>query len=276
LALGVFGVPRGRIIEVYGQEALLTPRGQSFYVSLDGTAPTPVSTTSSSQSQSAAAGWLTRQLVATFESSLILTLFIVFALGMLHTFEGGHSKLILVSLLGQKKLSLKQAVGYAVVFTLSHLGDILIIGTALLLFNQYSNLYDRLSLFERFSVYALLIVAGYLTLKNLADLVRGPLLHAIQHRFGHAHSHDHDHEHHHDHDHTHEHGESAHQRQGQCLAEVALLNCLQFIVGVPVFAVLIKGSQGMRMERAVEVLLKDPKKKKNLLVRQEKEWLEKY
>jgi UDP-N-acetylmuramoyl-tripeptide--D-alanyl-D-alanine ligase len=40
--------------------------------------------------------------------------------------------------------------------------------------------------------------------------------------------------------------------------------------------VLIKGSQGMRMERAVEVLLKDPKKKKNLLVRQEKEWLEKY
>ncbi len=40
--------------------------------------------------------------------------------------------------------------------------------------------------------------------------------------------------------------------------------------------VLVKGSQGMRMERAVEVLLKDQKKKKNLLVRQEKEWLEKY
>ena len=37
----------------------------------------------------------------------------------------------------------------------------------------------------------------------------------------------------------------------------------------------IKGSQGMRMERAVEVVLKDQENKKNLLVRQDKEWLAK-
>lgn len=39
--------------------------------------------------------------------------------------------------------------------------------------------------------------------------------------------------------------------------------------------VLIKGSQGMRMERAVEAILLDKKNKKNLLVRQDKEWKKK-
>lgn len=37
--------------------------------------------------------------------------------------------------------------------------------------------------------------------------------------------------------------------------------------------VLIKGSQGMRMERTVEAILRDPANKKNLLVRQDAEWL---
>ncbi len=38
------------------------------------------------------------------------------------------------------------------------------------------------------------------------------------------------------------------------------------------YIVFIKGSQGMRMERAVEVILMDQENKKNLLVRQEPEW----
>ena len=37
--------------------------------------------------------------------------------------------------------------------------------------------------------------------------------------------------------------------------------------------VLIKGSQGMRMERAVEVILEDQENKSKLLVRQDKEWI---
>lgn len=39
--------------------------------------------------------------------------------------------------------------------------------------------------------------------------------------------------------------------------------------------ILIKGSQGMRMERAVESILKDKKNKSKLLVRQDKEWKKK-
>ncbi len=36
--------------------------------------------------------------------------------------------------------------------------------------------------------------------------------------------------------------------------------------------VLIKGSQGMRMERAVEELMENPDEKERQLVRQEEEW----
>jgi UDP-N-acetylmuramoyl-tripeptide--D-alanyl-D-alanine ligase len=39
--------------------------------------------------------------------------------------------------------------------------------------------------------------------------------------------------------------------------------------------ILIKGSQGMRMERVVEAILLDQENKKRLLVRQDKEWLDK-
>jgi hypothetical protein len=39
--------------------------------------------------------------------------------------------------------------------------------------------------------------------------------------------------------------------------------------------ILIKGSQGVRMERAVESILLDKKNKKNLLVRQDEEWKKK-
>ena len=37
--------------------------------------------------------------------------------------------------------------------------------------------------------------------------------------------------------------------------------------------VLIKGSQGMRMEKIVEEIMAEPDKKKDLLVRQSKKWL---
>jgi UDP-N-acetylmuramoyl-tripeptide--D-alanyl-D-alanine ligase len=39
--------------------------------------------------------------------------------------------------------------------------------------------------------------------------------------------------------------------------------------------ILVKGSQGMRMERVTEAILLDQKNKKNLLVRQDEEWLKK-
>ena len=39
--------------------------------------------------------------------------------------------------------------------------------------------------------------------------------------------------------------------------------------------ILVKGSQGMRMEKIIEEIMAEPEKKKDLLVRQGKKWLEK-
>ena len=39
--------------------------------------------------------------------------------------------------------------------------------------------------------------------------------------------------------------------------------------------IFIKGSQGMRMERTVKLLMAEPEKAEDLLVRQEKEWTNK-
>ena len=39
--------------------------------------------------------------------------------------------------------------------------------------------------------------------------------------------------------------------------------------------ILLKASQGVRMERTVEIILKDKENKEKLLVRQNKEWLTK-
>ena len=39
--------------------------------------------------------------------------------------------------------------------------------------------------------------------------------------------------------------------------------------------ILVKGSQGMRMEKIVEEIMAEPEKKRELLVRQSKRWLEK-
>jgi len=39
--------------------------------------------------------------------------------------------------------------------------------------------------------------------------------------------------------------------------------------------VLVKGSQSIRMERATEMIMANPKDKAKLLVRQEKEWKKK-
>ena len=39
--------------------------------------------------------------------------------------------------------------------------------------------------------------------------------------------------------------------------------------------ILVKGSQGVRMEKVVEEIMAEPERKKELLVRQEKKWLNK-
>ena len=166
-------------------------------------------------------GWLPGLLDDTNTLTVALVLGAVFLIGLLHTLEAGHSKVILASLMINKRVDLKKGVWYVVVFTLTHVADIIIIGIALLVLSAF---YDAAVLFteiERVAYIALLGMGVYLLFKALGDIARVHLRRVRHHQahehhhhhdhhhdhghhhhgHGHAHDHDHDHHHHHDHDH---------------------------------------------------------------------------
>ncbi|MCD4762014.1 sulfite exporter TauE/SafE family protein [bacterium] len=122
------------------------------------------------------------------DKNRLLTLFIVLMLGFLHTLEAGHSKTILASLLIDKKMNIQQGLGYATVFTITHIADILLLGILFLTANAFVNVYTLLPHLQTFSLYALIFIAIYLLIKNT--------LHYLEHKFK-RHHHHHGHHHHH-------------------------------------------------------------------------------
>src|SRR3989344_6864005 len=54
--------------------------------------------------------------------------FLLFLLGFLHTLEAGHSKIVLTSAMLHKNMSIMGGILYAIVFTVTHIGDILLLG----------------------------------------------------------------------------------------------------------------------------------------------------
>lgn len=130
---------------------------------------------------------LTNKIKDNQDKSRLLILFIVLMLGFLHTLEAGHSKTILASLLIDKKMNMRQGLGYATVFTITHIADILFLGILFLTANAFINIYALLPHLQIFSLYALIFIAIYLLIKNT--------LHYFKHKFAHHHHHGHHHHH---------------------------------------------------------------------------------
>lgn len=101
------------------------------------------------------------------DQSVPILLLLVFCLGFLHTVEAGHSKTILASSMIHNKMDTKKGLGYAVIFTVTHLGDIIIVGLILLAADNYFNILSNFSMLEKFAGYALFLMALYLLLKNI-------------------------------------------------------------------------------------------------------------
>lgn len=133
---------------------------------------------------------------------LIVTLVSVL-IGGLHALEGGHSKLILASLLINNKVDVKKGVLFVVIFTFTHLSDIFIVAIALLLANSVTDIYEQMTYLQVFSVYAMLFISLSLFLKELSNVGK-----KYFYNRKHTHKSHHHHTHHHDHvqDHTHSHG----------------------------------------------------------------------
>lgn len=107
------------------------------------------------------------------DGSLAVTCFMVFLLGMLHTLEAGHSKSILASLLLDKRVNLHQGIIYAVVFTITHISDILILSILFLFVNSFTNLYTKLPYLQILSGWLLLIVSLILFFKTVFKTLIG-------------------------------------------------------------------------------------------------------
>jgi len=128
---------------------------------------------------------LTDKFVEFSKISIWLAVLLVFILGFLHTMEAGHSKTILASLLIDNKITLKQGLSYSLVFTLTHIADIVLLGTILFVVNTMTDVYKLLPYLQIFSIYCLLFIALYLFVKNF--------VHFLKDRFNISHHHHHHH-----------------------------------------------------------------------------------
>lgn len=103
---------------------------------------------------------------------------VMFLLGLLHTFETGHSKAILLAVVSNKHTRFSHALAYITVFTVTHISDILILGLAFVIIGSFVDIYQILPNLHKFSLYALLALALYLLYKNTKHLKQAPHRHS--------------------------------------------------------------------------------------------------
>lgn len=103
-------------------------------------------------------------------NSLFLSFLLVFILGVIHTLEPGHSKTILSALLIDKKFSWRHGIIYSVIFTITHISDILILGSLLLIASSFTNVFTKLPYLEKISAVGILIISSYLIFKNIKEI----------------------------------------------------------------------------------------------------------
>lgn len=171
---------------------------------------------------------------------MIVVLLITFLIGLLHTLEAGHSKVILASMMIDERMDIKQGFWYVVVFTLTHMADIVVIGVVLLLLNTVVDIASQLSQIQLFANYILLGMGLFMFFRALSDI--------LKHRMQHAQGYEHDHHHNHDHDHSHE-------IRGQTLKEqltVAFITGLApCLMGWSVFLLILAAGQTLLLLPAV-------------------------
>lgn len=104
--------------------------------------------------------------------SRVGVLLLVMILGALHSFEGGHNKVILATMMMNGEVNLRGSMLYVFIFTLTHMSDIIILAVGLVIFNQYLNLYSLIPYIQQFSIAVLLVMSAYITIKELIILRR--------------------------------------------------------------------------------------------------------
>lgn len=121
---------------------------------------------------------------------------LVYLIGMLHSLEGGHNKIILGSLVLDKKIDLKQSILFTIIFTLTHMSDIILLSIGLIFLQKFINLYTLVPNLSLYTLLILLVISGYSVFKEIR--------HILEHKLNIHHHHEHEHNHDHGHEHSHE------------------------------------------------------------------------
>ena len=138
---------------------------------------------------------ISSQLVDLSNHSLLAAMGLVFMFGMLHTLEAGHSKLILGSFMLNSRVTIGHGIGYALIFTLTHIADIILMGIILLIVDSFVDIYSKMSMLQSFSIYALVVIATVMLTKNINELLDKKSGGQSHSHGEHSHSHDgHSHE----------------------------------------------------------------------------------
>ena len=96
----------------------------------------------------------------------IFILILMYILGILHAFESGHGKGILVSYLVEHDKGKKEALIFSTVMTITHLADVIILSLIFKLLSLSGNVYNYINGLQKFGAYVLIVMAIYYLIKN--------------------------------------------------------------------------------------------------------------
>ncbi len=103
------------------------------------------------------------------KSGSLLAFILLFLIGALHTLEAGHSKAIIFSLASHKDTTFKQGLSYVLVFTITHVADILLLAIFFIFLNSTVDIYKHLPKLSKLSLATLLLVSLYMLFTSIKN-----------------------------------------------------------------------------------------------------------
>lgn len=99
--------------------------------------------------------------------AILLLLLIITIIGGLHSLEGGHNKIILATMMLKQEIDFKGSLLYVLIFTITHMSDIIILALGLLIFGEQINLYTRIPSLQTIAAYTLVGLSLFIVIKEL-------------------------------------------------------------------------------------------------------------
>ncbi len=109
-------------------------------------------------------------------TAILSILSVSFIIGLLHALEGGHSKMILASLVINKKADMKTSFRYLTVFTISHMSDLFLFGIILLIAGSSDIVIENTGKLATYAGYGMFLICGFILFREIHTLYSKDIL----------------------------------------------------------------------------------------------------